>query len=105
VRVVFLEPHPLDSNRAQIPGIDEALPISGALSIDQVRGCLYRSVTISDRRIVQKLNGAPPPASFRNSPLLCEHRLLLVGADRAVVLDDQVIRLHPRLGIVIENLA
>jgi CRISPR-associated endonuclease/helicase Cas3 len=105
VRVVFLEPHPRDANRAQIPGIDEPLPINGTLSLDQVRGCLYRSVTISDRRIVEKLNAVPPPTAFRNSPLLSEHRLLLVGADRAVLLSDQVIRLHPRLGIVIENLA
>jgi hypothetical protein len=104
VRVVFLEAHPLDANRAQIPGIDEPLPSNGTLSLDQVRCCLYRSVTISDRRIVEKLNAVSPPNTFRNSHLLSEHRLLLLDADKSVPCGDQLIRLHPKLGVVIENL-
>lgn len=102
---MFLEPYPLDRNHAQIPGIEEPLPINGILSLDQVRGCLYRSVTISDRRMVEKLNSVPPPTAFQKSPLLSEHRLLLVDGDGAALLGDQVIRLHPKLGVVIENVA
>jgi len=105
VRVVFLEQHPRESHRAQIPGVDEPIPVNGTLSLDQVRGCLYRSVTISDRRIVEKLSDDAPPAAFRKSPFLSEHRLLLLDAEKTVLCGDQVIRLNPKLGVVIENIA
>jgi CRISPR-associated endonuclease/helicase Cas3 len=103
VRTVFLEQDPATSDRARTPGVDEPIPLNGILSFDQVRRCLYRSVTISDRRVVEQLDAVSPPASFRNSPLLSEHRLVLVGTDGTARVGNQIVRLDPRLGIVIES--
>jgi CRISPR-associated endonuclease/helicase Cas3 len=103
IRVVFLEQDSSGSDRANIPGLVESIPLDRTLSLEQVRRCLYRSVTISDRRVVEKLGAVPPPTAFRNSPLLSEHRLVLLGADSTAQIDNQIIRLHQRLGVVIEN--
>ncbi len=102
VRVVFLEQIESDPNQA-LAGNGEAIQLDRALSVGQIRCCLYRSVTISDRRVVVSLADTPPPVAFRSSPLLSEYRLLLVGADGAARMGSLTVRLDPRLGVVIDD--
>jgi hypothetical protein len=70
-----------------------------------MRRCLYRSVTISDRRMVEQLSSVSPPAAFRHSPLLNDYRLVLLGVDGTARVGSQIIRVDPRLGIVIERVS
>jgi CRISPR-associated endonuclease/helicase Cas3 len=104
VRVVILEQDSSASNRARIPGLQEPIPLDRALSFDQVRHCLYRSVTLSDRRVVDELNKVSPPVCFRNSPLLNDYRLVMVGTTATARIGNQNLRLDPKLGIVIEDI-
>jgi CRISPR-associated endonuclease/helicase Cas3 len=102
VRVVILrqgERHPV---QATVSPSAKEIPLDGSLSFEQVRLCLYSSVTISDRRLVAELADTPPPAAFRSSPLLSEHRLLLVGGEDSARVGTMTVRLDPRLGVVIE---
>jgi hypothetical protein len=62
-------------------------------TLEQVRRLLSHSATLSDARVVFELLRQPPPAAWRRSSLLRNHRLLFVGeaiGKYHIAIDDEI---------------
>jgi CRISPR-associated endonuclease/helicase Cas3 len=91
VQVVVLhgnnEQPALDRERLKLVNITETP------TLEQARQLLSRSATLSDPRVVFELLRQPPPAAWRRSSLLRNHRLLFVGeaiGKYHITIDDEI---------------
>jgi CRISPR-associated endonuclease/helicase Cas3 len=60
---------------------------------------LQRSVTVSDRRIVRTLLAEHPPTSWRKSPLLNRHRLVILDQDQSAIIGQFRLQLSGDVGL------
>lgn len=80
---------PVDMNRK--PGTDLA------------RRLLRRGVTVADKRVVHDLLREPVPKMWRESPLLCHRRLVVLDEDGTARAGNVRLRLDSELGLLVES--
>jgi CRISPR-associated endonuclease/helicase Cas3 len=79
----------------------EQLDLRLTPTVPLARRLLFRSVNISDKRVVHQLLKRDVPPSWRKSPLLRNHRLLLLNESGVVEVDPYKITLDSEAGVII----
>jgi len=98
IPVVLLE------ERAGEPVLPDGTPLStGRPDLAEVERLLFRSVSLNDRRVVHSLAQQPVPSGWARSPLLRDHRPVVLR-DGSAAIGRCIIRNDPNLGVLVEEI-
>ena len=80
----------------------QPLAMAAVPSVALARELLLHSLSLSDPRVVYDLLAQPAPVSWRQSPLLRQHRLLALDPAGRAAVGKHSLRLDPELGVLVE---
>ena len=85
------------------PGVGKPVDCDARPKADMLRDLLGKSVSLTNRSIVEYFRAEEPPPGWRRSPMLRHARILRLS-DMQVTLAGHTITLDPVLGLVVEKL-
>jgi CRISPR-associated endonuclease/helicase Cas3 len=85
------------------PGGHHPVDAGSVPDIAEARRLLRRSLTVSDRRIVNRLLQEDPPPSWKRSALLRHQRLIILDPQGVAAVGGYRVRLDEELGFLVER--